>query len=137
LIDIHKALSRLVAKLHDNHARAMHPDLEPNGVLPIALRRFGDQVVIVGVLDGYVTPLPVGAEVTAFGGVPALQAYDEMRTRVSGATDRWIDYIVPFWLTVGQLGLGGRVKTGQSGTGQNRPVGDGSKPASRSRTDHM
>jgi integrase len=23
------------------------------------------------------------------------------------------------------------------GTGQNRPVGDGSKPASRSRTDHM
>jgi hypothetical protein len=29
---------------------------------------------------------------------------------------------------------GGQVKTGQWGTGQNRPVGDGSKPASRSRT---
>jgi hypothetical protein len=104
LIDTHKALTRLLAKLHDNHARAMHPALPINGTLPIALRRFGDKVVIVGVLDGYGTLLPVGAEITAFDGVPALQAYDEMRTRVSGATDRWIDYMIPFWLTVGPLG---------------------------------
>jgi hypothetical protein len=104
LIDINKALTRLLAKLHDNHARAMHPALPVNGTLPIALHRFGDKVVVVGVLDGYARLLPVGAEITAFDGVPALQAYDEMRTRVSGATDRWIEYMIPFWLTVGPLG---------------------------------
>jgi hypothetical protein len=37
-------------------------------------------------------------------GVPAIQAYEDMRTRVSAATPSWAEIFIPFWLTLGPQG---------------------------------
>ena len=102
--DTYVALSRLIAKLHDVHARAIHPDFPIDGMMPIAMRRFGDKLVIVGGFGDYTRLAPVGTEVVAIDHVPALQGYQELRERVSSSTQGWEAWAVPLWLTLGPLG---------------------------------
>lgn len=103
-VQLHHALARLVAKLRDNHASAVHPALPINGILPVALRRFGSELVVTGAVGEYAASLPVGAQILAIDGIPAIQAYDDMRARVSAATPSWAAIFVPFWLALGPQG---------------------------------
>lgn len=114
--DTYKALSRLIAKLRDNHARAIHPDFPIDGLLPVALRKFDDKLVVVGALSTYQKLVPVGAEVLSIDRVPALQAYAVMSERVSSATSGWQAWAVPTWLTLGPTGVFSivRIKTAGS-----------------------
>jgi hypothetical protein len=98
------ALSRLIAKLHDAHARAIHGDFPIDGMLPIAMRKFGDKLVVVGGFGEYLKIAPIGSEVTAIDHVAAMQAYEGTRERVSSSTEGWEAWAVPFWLTLGPLG---------------------------------
>lgn len=100
----HDVLSQLVARLRDDHARVTHPASPIDGIVPLALRRFGDKLVVVGGLPEYVEKLPPGTEVVAIDGVPALEAYDRVYARVSAATQGWHDYATPFYLTLGAVG---------------------------------
>jgi hypothetical protein len=108
--DVHGALSRLLAKLCDNHATAVHPSRPINGILPVALRRFSDQLIVVGAVGEYAKSLPIGAKVLSIDGISALQLYDDMRTRVSSATSGWSEAFTPFWLTLGSLGTSSVVR---------------------------
>jgi hypothetical protein len=101
---LHSALARLIAKLRDNHATVVHPALPINGILPVALRRFGNELIVIGAVAGYAKTLPIGAQIVSIDGVPAIQAYDDMRTRVSAATASWAEIFVPYWLTLGPQG---------------------------------
>jgi hypothetical protein len=101
---LHSALARLIAKLHDNHATVVHPALPINGILPVMLRRFGNELVVVGTVTEYIKTLPVGAQVVNIDGLPATQAYDDMYTRVSAATSSWAEIFIPYWLTLGPQG---------------------------------
>jgi hypothetical protein len=101
LADIYQALSVFLAGLHDNHVRVYHSHFQIDGVLPIALRRFGNTLIVVGSLERRIR---VGAEVLSIDGIAALHAYDEMDKRISSATTGWSDMFVPFWLTVGSVG---------------------------------
>jgi hypothetical protein len=101
---LHAALARLTAKLRDNHATVVHPALPINGILPVMLRRFGHELIVMGAVAEYIKALPVGAQITHIDGVPAGQAYDDMRTRVSAATSSWAEIFIPYWLTLGPQG---------------------------------
>lgn len=102
--DTHNALAELISELHDNHARAIHPSSPIDGLLPVALRKFDNKLVVVGALAEYAKFLPVGAEILSIDRVPALQAYAKMCDRVSSATAGWLAWAVPTWLTLGQVG---------------------------------
>lgn len=102
--DLFHALSRLMAKLHDLHARAIHSSFPIDGVLPVMLRRFGDRLVVVGGLPAYRTQLPIGSEITAIDEVPALRAYAEMSELVSSSTPGAAGWKIPHWLTLGPVG---------------------------------
>jgi Peptidase family S41 len=104
LSDIYWALSSHLAALHDNHGRVYHPSLSFDGVLPVALRRFDNTLMVVGALDSHAKRLPVGTEVLAIDQVPALQAYDQMARRTPASTRGWSDMVVPYWLTLGASG---------------------------------
>jgi hypothetical protein len=91
-------LFRLVSRLCDNHATIVHPGRPIDGVWPIRLRRFGNDLVVTGVVGEYAKELPVGTVVASIDGVPAIKAYDEMRSRVPAATPGWAAAFVPFWL---------------------------------------
>lgn len=104
LADTHRALAMLLVKLHDDHAQGKHPAFPTDGLLPVAVRRFGDRVIVTGAVDDYRAELPVGSEVLAIGGVPALQAFTAMRDRTSAATSAWAEAVVPFWLDLGPRG---------------------------------
>ena len=102
--DTYRALSRLMAKIRDAHAGAMHGEFPVDGLLPLRLRRFGDAIVVVGGLDEYLKALPIGTEVIAVDRVPILQAYDELRERVSASTPGWADWAIPSRLIRGPQG---------------------------------
>jgi hypothetical protein len=102
--DTYLALSRLTAKLHDVHAHPNHPDFPIDGLLPVVMRRFGDKLVVIGGYGDYTKLAPVGAEVLAIDHVPAMQAYEEQRERVSSSSAGWEAWAVPMWLTIGRLG---------------------------------
>jgi hypothetical protein len=102
--EAHAALSRLLAKLRDNHANAKHPSLPINGILPVAFRRFGDDLIVVGAPGEYAKWVPIGTQILGIDGIPALQAYDDMRARVSAGTLAWLELFTPFWLAVGPVG---------------------------------
>ena len=106
--ETHEALSWMVARLQDDHARVMHAAAPINGVLPIALRRFANKLVVVGGLPEYASVFP-GLEVFAIDGVPALAAYDRVHARVSAATPGWHDYAARWYLTLGPAGSFRRV----------------------------
>lgn len=102
--DTYIALSKLIANLHDGHARAIHADFPIDGMLPLAMRRFGDKLVVVGGFGDYLRTAPVGSEVIAIDHVPAMHAYETLRERVSSSTQGWEAWAVPYWLTLGPLG---------------------------------
>jgi hypothetical protein len=102
--DTYLALAKLIAKLRDNHARAIHPAFPIDGILPVTLRKFADKLVVVGALPEYAKLLPVGTEILSIDRVPAMQLYADMSDRVSSATPGWVAWAVPTWLTLGPLG---------------------------------
>jgi hypothetical protein len=102
--DTYIALSRLMARIHDGHARAIHPDFPIDGILPITMRRFDDKIVIVGGYGDASQRVPIGSEVVAIDQVPALQAYHNLQDRVSLSSASWETWVVPLWLTMGRLG---------------------------------
>jgi len=103
-IDTFHALGSLIAKIHDGHARAIHPDFPIDGILPVRLRRFGDKVIVVGVLPDHAARVPVGTEVLAIDHIPVLERYAEQSERVSSATAGWSAWTIPAFLTFGRLG---------------------------------
>jgi len=102
--ECYRALFALLARLHDNHARARHPSVQNDGILPLALRPFDNSLIVVGALDGYAKQITIGSEVLSINGVAAQQAYADMLAHTSSATRGWSDAIVPFWLTVDRIG---------------------------------
>jgi len=104
LRDTYLALSSLTAKLHDAHARAIHPAFPIDGMVPLAIRRFGDKLLVVGGLDDYIKFIPIGSEIIAIDHMPALRAYQELHRRVSSPTEGWETWAVPLWLTLGSQG---------------------------------
>lgn len=106
----HAALGHLVTNLHDNHVRANHPAVDVTGLLPLAFRRFGDKLVVIGGLPEFTKMIPRGTEVIAFDGVPALDLYDRTAKLVSAATDGWRAYLTEFNLGLGQLGTFRRLR---------------------------
>ncbi len=98
------ALYGFLAALRDNHARAYHQNFRVDGLLPVALRRFGNALVVVGAFGDDAGRLPVGTEILAIDHVPALRAYDEMAARMPSATMEWSTMVVPFWLALGPVG---------------------------------
>jgi hypothetical protein len=102
--ETHEVLSQLVARLQDDHARVSHDGAPTNGIVPLALRRFEDKLVVVGGLPQYTASLPIGTEVVSIDGTPAMRAYDRIRARVSAATVGWHEYATSFYLTVGVKG---------------------------------
>jgi hypothetical protein len=106
----HTALAHLVATLRDNHARSYHPAVEITGRLPLAFRRFGDKIFVIGGLPEYTKVAPRGTEVMEFDGVPALAAYTRVEERVSAATDGWRAYSSALNLGLGSAGTLHRVR---------------------------
>jgi hypothetical protein len=102
--ECHLALAVLLTKLHDNHARAYHPIIKDDGILPIALRRFGNSLIVVGALEMYSKQIPVGSEILSIDGIPTERLYEDTLAHVSVATPGWASAIVPFWVTLGRLG---------------------------------
>lgn len=102
--EVHGALSRLIARLQDDHARVSHPGMPTTGTLPVAFRRFGDQLVVVAVLPEYAATLPIGTEVTAIDGARAREAYDLALGETSAATPGWAHYAAAWKLTLGPVG---------------------------------
>jgi hypothetical protein len=102
--DTHLALARLLTKLHDNHARAIHSNFSIDGILPLALRKFGNNLVVTGTLDDYTKEILIGSELISIDGAPALQAYHAMSDRIASATSGWSDIMIPFWMTIGPMG---------------------------------
>jgi hypothetical protein len=99
------ALSKLMARIRDAHAGAIHPGFPIDGILPLALRKFGDKLVVVGVFGDYAKLVPIGAEILAIDHVPVMQAYVELRERVSSSTSGWEHWAVPLRLTRGPVGM--------------------------------
>jgi hypothetical protein len=95
------ALYHLLAALRDNHGRVYHPDFRMDGLLPVALRRFGDALVVVGAFGDYAKRLPLGTEILEIDNVMAIRAYNKMATQVPSATPGWAAIVIPFWLTLG------------------------------------
>jgi hypothetical protein len=102
--EAHVAVWRLLAKLRDNHANAKHPSLPIDGILPVAFRRFGDALVVVGAPGEYAKSLPIGTQILSIDGIPALRAYDGTRAHVSAATPASLEAFTPFWLAAGPVG---------------------------------
>lgn len=106
----HVALGHLVAGLRDNHARVNHPAIDVAGLLPLAFRRFGDKIVVIGGLPEYTKMIAPGAEVLAFDGIPALELYDRTAKLISAATNGWRAYFTEFNLGIGPPGAFRRVR---------------------------
>jgi len=106
----HAALDHLLTGLHDNHVRTSHVARDVTGLLPLAFRRFGDSIVVIGGLSDYTRLIPVGSEVLAFDGTPALAMYDSVQERVSAATDGWRRYETEYRLGLGVIGAFRRVR---------------------------
>jgi hypothetical protein len=104
------ALYRSLVALRDNHVRISHPDFRIDGMLPVALRRFDNTLLVVGAYGDYAKRVPVGTEVLEIDDVSALAAYDEMSARVPSASAGWSTIVIPFWLTLGRLGTFSRLK---------------------------
>ena len=130
--ETHVALRHLLAALRDGHASLRHPTEpfrnvlpgamyrllwklrdEPSrtpGLLPIALRRFGDQIVVTGGTPDQRPRVPLGSRLIAIDGVPALAAYDSARREVSAGTDGLRDHLAAIRLGMGPAGSVRRVR---------------------------
>lgn len=116
LKDTYRALATMLVKLKDNHARVIHPAFSLDGIEPIIMRRFGDQLIVTGTTDDYAATIPIGSQVVAIDGVSASQAFSDLSARTPAATPGWQESIVPFWLTIGPPGTFStvRIKQGDS-----------------------
>ena len=109
--ELRVALRHLLAELRDGHARLSDPAAVAAGALPIALRRFGDRIVVTGAAD---EPELAGSELVALDGVPALAAFDRVAAQVSAATEGLRSHLAASAVVGGptgalrQLGLRGR-----------------------------
>jgi hypothetical protein len=86
------ALRHLLAELHDGHARLLDPSTPKTGILPIAVRRFGDRITVTASADEsqpdeYQSGIAPGSELVAIDGVPARVAYDRAAEQISAPTD--------------------------------------------------
>jgi hypothetical protein len=99
--DTRVALAHLMARLQDNHAKITHPGAPITGILPLAFRKFGANIVVVGGLPDYLGTIDVGGEVVAIDGIPAEFVYDRMARQVSAATEGLHEY-----LTLARMGMG-------------------------------
>src|SRR5690606_33077987 len=72
-----RTLQSLTVPLRDNHATIRSERLPRSGILPLMMRRFGNEIVTVGVLAPYADLLPVGSRINKLNGVDALSLYEE------------------------------------------------------------
>jgi hypothetical protein len=109
--ETHQALSRMVAKLQDGHAHVRHPTHSVQGMVPVALRKFGERVFVVGGLQDYISAIPVGSELVSVDGVVAKQLYATNHALVSAATENFRDYLASLYISVGPIGRFKHVRT--------------------------
>jgi hypothetical protein len=102
--ELHLVLGRLVAALQDGHARVRHPTRSMLGMLPIALRKFGSRMVVVGGLPEYLTAIPVGSEIATLNGISIETAYRSSYSIISAATMQFREYLASLYLSVGAIG---------------------------------
>jgi hypothetical protein len=98
------ALRHLLAVLQDGHARVSDPTAPSNGILPIALRRFGDQIIVTGGIAEPLSGIAPGSELVAIDGIPAGAAYDQAAARVSAGTDGLRGHLAAMFLGAGAPG---------------------------------
>lgn len=108
--ETHAALSRLVAALQDGHGRVRHPTRSATGMLPVALRKFGDKFIVVGGLPEYSSSVPVGSEVVALDGARVEEKYAARYPLVAAATEQFRDYLATLYLLIGRIGSFKHVK---------------------------
>lgn len=81
------ALNHMLVGLHDAVAQVRHPLVAADGSLPLAFRRFGDRIVVLGSAPELTTGIPPGSELVALDGQPALKVYDGVAAQVSPSTE--------------------------------------------------
>jgi hypothetical protein len=108
--ELRSALRHLLADLHDGHARLSDPATPPTGILPIAVRRFGDRVAVPGGDAAYLAGIAPGSELVAIDGVPAHAAYDRVADQISAATEGLRAHLAGTYLGAGELGALRRVR---------------------------
>jgi Peptidase family S41 len=101
---MHRALAHMVVHLQDNHARVTHAAAPIIGVLPFALRRFGDKIVVIGGVADEMKKVAVGDELVSIDGVPAAQTYDLAAASISAATEGFREYQTPLRMASGLPG---------------------------------
>jgi hypothetical protein len=99
--DIRFSVQRMLTQLHDNHARAFHVAIPNDGFLPVAAQRLADRLYVIGVYGDFKQAIPLGAELLAIDGVPAVQAYDAAARVTAVATQGMADNLIPFIMTRG------------------------------------
>lgn len=107
---LRSVLCHLLAELHDGHARLSDPAMPPSGILPVAVRRFGDRVAVTGGAAAFLYGIAPGSELVAVDGVPALAAYDHAAEQVSAATDGLRAYLAATSLGSGEQDTRRRVR---------------------------
>ena len=102
--ELRVALNHLLVSLRDAQARVTHPAASTAGYLPIALRRFGDKIVVTGGAPEYLAGISPGTELVALDGVPALQLYDRVAAQVSPSTEGLRAHLTAVRLSAGPPG---------------------------------
>ncbi len=108
--ELRVALNHLLVSLRDAQARITHPAVSASGYLPLALRRFGDKIVVIGGAPAYVAGIAPGTELVAIDGAPALQAYDRAAGQVSPSTEGLRAHLAALRLSAGPPGTFRRVR---------------------------
>jgi C-terminal processing protease CtpA/Prc len=107
--ELHAALWRVMAQLHDGHLKVLHPTAPIDGISPIAFRRFGDKLVVIGGMPEYMAGIAVGDELVSLDGVPAMQAYERGMAKVGGVIEGWRDYVAALRMSFGPIGTFRRI----------------------------
>ena len=102
--DTHAVLSRLISGLQDGHARVRHPTQALTGLLPLALRKFGGQFMVVGGLEQYTSSVPMGSELVSVDGTAIEEIYGANYASVSAATPAFREYLALLSLSAGKMG---------------------------------
>lgn len=84
-------LRELIARLHDGHGMVWHTSAFQPNVLPLLKDWVDDELVITAVRKDE-TDLAAGDVVLAIDGREVGDIYNELATRISGATEQWIRY---------------------------------------------
>ena len=87
-----------------------HPAVSASGYLPIALRRFGDKIVVTGGAPEYLAGISPGTELVALDGVPAVELYDRVAAQVSPSTAGLRAHLTAVRLSAGPPGTFRRVR---------------------------